>query len=119
MPLVLAAVMVVAMPGAGSAEPLWKDYRSVVIRVPMGDLDLGRDAGADAFLRRVALAASKACGGRPAVSVVWLEEARAYKACKVQAMERAVAQVDNARVYARYAVRKGDAAPVEVAQDRQ
>src|SRR4029453_13991155 len=95
-PLVVVALVVGAASGSASARPPHSDGSvPVVIRVPIGDLDLSREAGADAPLKRVAAAASRACYGPPALGVQMPEIARAYRACKAQALERAVAQVDS------------------------
>jgi UrcA family protein len=103
------AVLVSA--GSDPARAQTHDWRGPVVvtkvRVPYGDLDLTRDAGVDTLLSRVADAAARACGGRPALGVLMLEEARAYRACKAKAVSQAVAQLDAPLVKQRLAERSG------------
>ena len=96
-PFVVVALVLGAASGSVSAEPN-RNSSPVTIRVPVGDLDLNREADADKLLKRVSAAASRACSGPPAAGVMMAEIARAYKACKVQALDRAVAQIDSPTV---------------------
>jgi UrcA family protein len=112
-PLVVVALVVCAASSSVSAEP-GQDSSMVAFRVPIGDLDLNRAADADELLKRVSAEAARACSGPPAEGVMMLEISRAYRACKVDALERAVAEVNSPMVRQRYAERIG-AAPVRVA----
>ena len=119
-PLVLVALLV----SAGS-EPAWSqtgDGRGPVVvtkvRVPYGDLDLTRQAGVDTLLSRVAVATARACGGQTEFGVLRLQEARALRACKAKALDRAVAQLDAPLVRQRLAERSGGRTTVRVAEAR-
>ncbi|HEY1930002.1 MAG TPA: UrcA family protein [Caulobacteraceae bacterium] len=96
-PFVVVALVLGAASGSVSAEPK-QNGSPVTVRVPIGDLDLNREADADKLLKRVSAAASLACSGPPAAGVMMAEIARAYRACKVQALERAVAQINSPMV---------------------
>ena len=119
--VVVAALVVTAGAGSGwSRTRVQTENRpnGVVltrVTVPYGDLDLTRAEGADALLRRVAHAASRACGGAPGSGVNAMAEARNYRACTAKAVARAVAQLDDPMVRQRYAARQA-AEPVKVAE---
>ena len=85
------------------------------VTVPYGDLDLTRPEGADALLKRIAQAASRACGGVPGSGVAIMAEARNFRACTAKAVTRAVTQLDDPMVRQRFAARQA-AAPVKVAE---
>ena len=120
---ILLAVVVTMTAGAAASGPAWSEplagrNRVVTqVRVPLGDLDLSNEVGAETLLKRVRAAAARACGPAPSASVTMLEEARALRVCRDQAVERAVAQVDSPVVQARYAASKPQK-PVTVAQAR-
>lgn len=103
-PLVLVAVLMTAGGYPAAAQETLASRSSVVtVRVPIGDLDLSQDAGADTLLRRASLAASRACGGIPRPSVFVVVETRAFRECKAVAMSQAVAQLDSPLVNQRFA----------------
>lgn len=107
-----------AASGPARSQPLDGKGRVVVqVRVPYGDLDLTNEAGAETLLKRVRWAAVRACGPAPSGGVAAVAEARTQRACRVQAVERAVAQVDSPVVQARYAASRPPK-PVTVAQAR-
>jgi UrcA family protein len=89
----------------------------IQVRVPVGDLDLNSRAGADALIQRVSAAADRACGHPADLGVAGVMEQRARHACKANAVDRAVAQVDAPVVQARYARMRG-AVKVQVAEAR-
>jgi UrcA family protein len=115
--------LVVALIMSAAAAPAWcwpigrPQVHVTQVRVPIGDLDLNSQAGADTLIRRVSAAAAHACGIPEAVGVTRAEELRAYRACKAKALAKAVAQVDRPAVQARYAQVAG-ANVVKVAQGR-
>jgi UrcA family protein len=115
-PLVVVALVISAASGSVSAQTGHPGHGSpVVIRVPVGDLDLNRQAGADALLNRVVAAASRACSGQSAEGIMAAQIARAYRACQAEALEHAAAAADSPMVRQRYAARTGSAR-VQVAQ---
>ena len=68
-----------------------------VQRVAYGDLDLTTAAGADAMLRRLDRAASRACGGRPSRSAndpLSAAKSRDFRHCKVSAIDVATLHLD-------------------------
>jgi UrcA family protein len=120
--LVLAVVitMTASVAASGSARAWPHDGRERVVtqvRIPLGDLDLTREAGAGTLLKRIRVAAARACGPVVIGGVAVAEEARAQRACRDQAVSRAVAQVDAPVVQALYAASKPPK-PVTVAQAR-
>ena len=121
--VVVAALVVTTGAGPGwSRSPVHSEEgpnRVVITRVvvPYGDLDLTRAEGADALLKRVFRAASRACGGVPSSGLTAMADARNYRACTAKAATRAVAQVDAPMVRQRFAARQA-AEPVKVAEVR-
>lgn len=113
-----AVVLAIAVSGPAWSETIG-EYGPVNIRVrvPVGDLDLSQPAGADELIRRVRLAANRACGGEPAVSPLLIHDVEAYRTCSANAAGRAVASLDAPLVQQRYAA-LAEAAPVRVAQGR-
>ena len=103
--VVLAVALVACVAAAPAwAQPLGKPQVEVIrVRVPVGDLDLNSQAGADALIRRVSLAAARACGTPRVSGITATMDARAYRACKSKAVAGAMAQVDAPLVLARYA----------------
>jgi len=119
-PVLVVVVALAVSAGASQARSeSYQDHGRVIskVRVPYGDLDLSRDAGADMLLSRIASAAARACRGRPALGVLMVQEAQAYRACKAKAVEQAVAQVQAPLVKQRFAARSGPR-PVKVAEVR-
>jgi UrcA family protein len=118
-----SVTLAVALIASVAAAPAWCEplgHRQAVVtkvRVPVGDLDLNSQAGADTLIRRVSAAAIRACGGANTVGVLMLLEARAYRACKTRAVAQTIAQVEAPVVQARYAQMTG-AEAVQVAEAR-
>lgn len=83
--------------------------RSAEVR--FGDLDLTRESGAEALLRRIERAAEGVCGAGN-VSFRDRRAARAARACVESAMSQAVASIEAPLVQTIYAERRGSPAPV-------
>jgi UrcA family protein len=99
-----AVVLAVAVSGPAWAEPIG-EYGpvNIQVRVPVGDLDLTQPSGADELLRRIRRAASRACGGQPAISPLLLHDVDAYRNCAAKAVGGTVARLDAPTVRERYA----------------
>jgi UrcA family protein len=72
----------------------------VQVSVYYGDLDLSHQAGAQKLIDRLEAAASKVCGGMPDIRD--LTRFQMYRACSKQALDNAVASVDQPVVSALY-----------------
>lgn len=86
---------------AASAEPVGAAHADTVLvrtTAPLGDLDLTTGQGARAALNRINAAATQVCGAKPAPSQ--LAAHAHYRACKKEAVDRAVAGMDNPLVTA-------------------
>jgi UrcA family protein len=93
-----ALVALIGLGGIASAQPAQKDAKQEA--VSYGDLDLSRDAAAQIFISRIHAAADRVCGGKPDQRD--MGEWGAYQACVKQAMDRAVASIQEpvvARLY--------------------
>jgi UrcA family protein len=110
-------LLAIASAGAADArasQPLMIEQ----VEVRHGDLDLATSAGAGTMLARLGGAASEACGGKPrAVQSDPLGSAkqRAYRLCKVAAVDAATVRLDAELVRALWlesgeAIRYGEAA---------
>lgn len=75
------------------AEPIYPK-ETLTVRVSTAGLDLSTDAGARQLLGRLSQAATKVCGGRPDIQPLHMREYARFKACRAQAMARAVAQAN-------------------------
>lgn len=88
-----------------------QDVRHITVRY--ADLDLSRDQGVETMLRRIDIAARRACDapqGR-----VTLQERQAFRACVDAATDNAVVALSAPLVTERYAQRRNGDAPVAVA----
>lgn len=97
-----AALLAVVAAGPAAAQT---DRSLIVERVAVahGDLDLATTAGADAMLGRLTDAASRACGGKPRSShadPLGPAKLRAYRLCKVGAIDTATLALAAPRVRA-------------------
>ena len=105
--LVLAAVVTMtasAAAGHAASQPLNGVGRVVVqVRVPVGDLDLTSEAGADTLLQRVRVAAARLCRPAAESGISYPDAARAQRACRDRALTNAVAAISSPVVQARYA----------------
>lgn len=118
-PLLMIAVLMAAgaYPAEGQEGPLTPKPTIVTVRVPIGDLDLSQDAGAETLLRRASMAASRACGGVPGVGVFVMVETKAFRECRAKALSQAVASLDSPVVSQRFAQGR-EAEVVRLAQAR-
>lgn len=118
-PILMVAVLMTfgAYPAEGQEGPLAPRPTIVTVRVPIGDLDLSQQTGADTLLRRASMAASRACGGIPRMSVFVMVESRAFRECRAMALSQAVASLDSPLVSQRFAQGR-DAQVVRLAQAR-
>lgn len=118
-PLLMVAVMMTASayPAAGQEAPLAPKTTIVTVKVPIGDLDLSQDAGAETLLERASMAANRACGGLPGFGVLVMVETRAFHECRAKALSQAVASLDSPLVSQRFAQGR-DAQVVQLAQAR-
>ena len=100
--IVAASLLVLAGTGwAGTrqAEPRVV-YTYHALRVDVGDLDLGRDAGRRAFRNRIAKAADEVCGGRPDRIDNHYEPSElkrllpAFEKCRNEAIQRADSEIN-------------------------
>jgi UrcA family protein len=91
--LALCGASLLATAGLAAAAPaLAQSDDAPSIHVSYADLNLGSRDGAKAMIGRIDDAASRVCGGPPDMRLL---DARAYYwACKGQAVERAVRQLD-------------------------
>jgi len=98
--LVIAALSAGALAPAAQAAP---DVRTVSVRVTSAGLDLTTEAGAAVYLKRLARAATEACGGQPDYSPLATSGAKRFEACRGRALSTAVAQSASPLVQRRYA----------------
>ncbi len=89
---VVAFVSAVSAPSA-SAAPAQSVRSETWVSVSITDLDLSTDRGVAVLMRRVGRAADKACGGRPPATA-FLEERRAFRRCRADAIGPVVAALD-------------------------
>lgn len=92
--LLTALALAAAATGVASAEPA-SSYRTVSERVSYADLDLSSKAGVRTLKTRLHAALDRVCGNH--FESASLSIRRATKACRAQAMDRAMASI-NARV---------------------
>jgi UrcA family protein len=95
----LLAILAAAPAAANTPPPFVVGH----VEVRHGDLDLASDAGAGAMLDRLADAASVACGGRPRSGFsdpLGPSRQRAWRLCKVAAVDSATLRLDAERVRA-------------------
>jgi len=88
----LASGLLAAVGAAPAAAQSTPSLIVEQVKVHYGDLDLAASEGADAMLNRLTEAASKACGGKPRPIMsdpVWSSKQRAYRLCKVSAIDAA------------------------------
>lgn len=88
--LALAAVAAVLPAQAGGAQSVSIDR----ISVDYSDLNLQTPAGAERLAIRIADAASRACGGRPAIGPLYYVVRQNYDSCVVNAKRTAASSVN-------------------------
>jgi UrcA family protein len=96
----VALMASVSIAGQALAAPAGSDPDTVSVKVAIGDLNLGDQAGAATALRRIQNAAGSICGERP--SILDLGQTAAYRQCMATTMGRAVASLANPMVTAVY-----------------
>ena len=117
--LLASGVALLAIVATGPAAA--QTTRSLIIeqvKVRHGDLDLATERGAGAMLARLDNAASRACGGKPGPMLgdsLGPAKQRAYRLCKVAAIDAATLTLNAPRVRAVWleqgeAIRFADAA---------
>jgi len=96
--LVAAAALALAVTAEAQAAPPKPDPEIVSETVSLRDLDLNHQAGAAAALTRIRGAARRVCGGEPSR---WaMTAASLYRTCRRDAVDRAVATLDQPLVTA-------------------
>lgn len=95
---ILFAIAALAVSGAlfASAVPAWAGPVTRQIVVPYSDLNLSREAGARALIGRIEFAATRVCGGKPAMGD--LQALAAFRACKEAAVNRALSDIHHPMV---------------------
>ena len=91
--IALSLVGCTLLAGAVAAAPAPR-----TVKVSYADLDLGTDGGVEALYQRLRTAARAACN--PSDTIDGPSQV-SFEVCKVEALERAVAQIGNARLTAR------------------
>ncbi len=76
------------------------------VRVPFGDLDTTKRAGAAVLLRRIRSASEFVCGPRPSTPLA-LGPMQAFERCVRRTMDKAVGQVRAPQVSALYLMGRG------------
>jgi UrcA family protein len=94
-PIFLALALIVAGPAdiAHAETP-----RVVNVPVYSVGLDLRTEAGAEAMLKRLDRAATRACGGKPPLVPLNASRTTGFEACHNGAMKRAVADLNSSMV---------------------
>ena len=72
------------------------------IPVPYGDLDLKGEQGVQSMLQRLQHATVKACGGWPSYNPAMPQVKASFKTCRAEALQEAVATLDQPAVTAAY-----------------
>jgi len=89
----VAAFVMAAYANPASAEPRHIPSQTVSVAVRIADLDLTRDRDVDLLMRRVGRAADRVCGGRPP-AYAFLQERRAFRACRAEAIGPVVSAIE-------------------------
>lgn len=103
--LVFTALLSVCLAGAAAAQGPDLAAEARAIPVQYADLDLSSARDADALLSRLRYAALRACGGDQ-IDRAGPATRRAIESCREQAVERAVAQLDEPALSERYAAQR-------------
>jgi UrcA family protein len=94
-----AFLLLAGQSAPGSAEPV----EPAAVTVSYGDLDLSVPAGAERLYKRIDQTAKQVCGSPTLANSAIV--APGYKACVVEAVDRAVATVDSPLLSAYHAAR--------------
>lgn len=111
-----STLLAAALTGALFATSAFAAESDVPSRtVQVGDLNLSSDAGREALVRRLQMAASAVCGGRDDRDPVRDD---AIRSCRKAAIAGAIAKFDNPALVAWYAARTGHADANRVASSK-
>jgi UrcA family protein len=88
--LLIAGLLAAA--GLGPVVHARPDVRTVQVRVSSAGLDLTTEAGAGVYLKRLARAATAACGGQPDHSPLVFASEKRFQACRTRALADVVAR---------------------------
>lgn len=104
----VAALAAAALTSAGLPAPAQAADRAatpatVQVIISSHGLDLDTEAGAQAFLQRLAMAAGRACDLRAEGPTITLTRSPAFRACQAKAIDAAMAQVRSPIVKREYA----------------
>ncbi len=91
--LVTIIVVALGVPTIASADAK-SNLQGVSVKVSFADLNLGKQAGAQALYRRLKQASRQACDVR-GLDTEWAKNMREARQCYQQALSEAVAEVDN------------------------
>jgi UrcA family protein len=89
--LLAATIAALALTLPAQADSLAMEGEAVSVSIPYNDLDLSRPASADLMFKRVTKAASRACGGRPAVR--FMRERKEFFLCVDDLTQQAVQEL--------------------------
>ena len=94
----LTAVAAIALAAASSATAATPSAESVSVKVSYQGIDLNSDAGHRIMVARITQAARQICGVQPDK---WMFDAsRAYDSCMTSVTDRALSQLDSAKLAA-------------------
>jgi len=79
---------------ASNTSRVYEDGNDYATTVRFDDLNLAGKAGAETLYKRLELAARRVCGARETGSV-FLHDTRDWERCQADALQRAVARIDN------------------------
>ncbi len=96
--LIAAAIFVLGIPVIASATPLINDEGEPVVRVSYADLNLSSQAGLVALYKRLQGASKAVCGRLSLREAGSLEQLRFNKQCYRDALTKAVAKFNNAKL---------------------
>lgn len=92
--LVILTVFALGAPAMAAADGK-SDLKGVSVKVPYGDLDLGKSDGAKILYRRLQYASKKVCGVRGLRGNRSIREAAMAQECYRNALSEAVVRIDN------------------------
>jgi len=84
---------------ASNTSQVYEEGNDYATTVRFDDLNLDRQAGAETLYKRLESAARRVCGARQTGSV-FLHDTRDWKRCQADALQRAVARIDNTHLTA-------------------
>ena len=96
--LIASAVLVLGVPAIASATPLINDEGEPVVRVSYADLDLSTKAGVVTLYKRLRGASKAVCGPLSMREAGSLRAANYNEQCHRDALSKAVAKFNNAKL---------------------